>query len=70
MKYIKTFESHSEEINHLTELEKGDEVAYAGSRYEVLEVDEYHAVLKSKETDKETMINQAQLNQYGMRKIQ
>lgn len=36
MKYIKTFESHSVEINRLTKLQKGDEVSYVGSRYEVL----------------------------------
>ena len=69
MKHIKRFESYSQrgkEINHLSELKEGDMVSFQGSRHEVVEVDEYRAVLRSLKTDRETKVNQGQLEQYGI----
>lgn len=69
MKYIKTFESHSKKIYHLNELKDGDIITYQGSKYEVVEVDEVVIKVKSIQTNKETLINQGQIEQYGINKI-
>ena len=66
MKHIKTFESHSKKVYHLNELKSGDIITYQGSRYEVVEVDEVVVKVKSIQTHRETLINQGQIEQYGV----
>jgi hypothetical protein len=64
MKYIKTFESFKS--HHISELESGDNIIYKGEQCEVIEPGEFVVKVKSLETDKEFMINQGQLEEYGV----
>jgi hypothetical protein len=66
MKHIKTFESHSKKVYHLSEIKSGDIITYQGSKYEVIEVDEVVIKAKSIQTNREILINQGQIEQYGI----
>lgn len=67
MKYIKKFNIF--ESLRIVDLKVGDKVHYQGSEYEVIEDGEYTVKLLSRDTKKEWIINQAQIDQYKIEKI-
>jgi hypothetical protein len=67
MKYLKTFESFK--IDHIVELEKGDTIVYKGVQCEVIEPGEFSVKVKSLDDEKEFLINQGQLDQFGIKTL-
>lgn len=70
MKYLKKYESFTQSVSTLTDVKVGDIIIYQGSKCEVIEVDEFAIKVKSLHTDKDFLINQGQLDQYGIKIVE
>lgn len=62
---IKKFEEFGTLVSHINQLEKGDVITYQGSKYEVVEPDEFAVKVKSVQTGREMLINQGQIEQHS-----
>jgi len=70
MNHIKTFESFSNPSSlDIKDIKIDDTILYQGSKYDVIENDEYTIKVKSQRTGKEIHLNQEQLNTNSARLI-
>src|SRR5574343_1730597 len=67
MKYLKKYESF---VQKTSSLSAGDIIIYQGSKCEVIESDDFIIKVRSLHTGKEFLINQGQLDQYGIKIVE
>ena len=70
MKYLKKYESFTQNVSKLTDVKVGDVIIYQGSKCKVLEVDEFVIKVTSLKTNKEFLINQGQLDENGIKLVE